>query len=136
MYLADTSFIIDLIKSDSGALAKAKEIDEHQLRVSLSAITVEEYLRGIFYLFGEDEEKLEQKLSEAETDLARFDIIDFSYQIARVAAEIDGNLARTGKMIGFADVLIGATARFHNLRVLTRNTSHFSRIPGLDIVDY
>jgi predicted nucleic acid-binding protein len=136
MYLADTTFIIDLINSDTGAVEKAQEIDENKLQASLSSISVEEYLRGVFYLFGADQEVLERKLVDAETDLARFDIIDFTYTLARVAAEIDGQLVRAGKMIGFADVLIGATAQFHKLRLLTRNVDHFSRIENLDIESY
>lgn len=136
MFLADTTFLIDLINSDEGAAKFAKTFDEKQISVYISSVTVEEYLRGIYYLFSNDEQKLREKLLLAESDLARFQVIDFDYKIAKAAAQIDADLTIKGSKIGFADILIGATAKFYNLRVITRNIKHFSRIKDLHVDIY
>jgi tRNA(fMet)-specific endonuclease VapC len=39
-------------------------------------------------------------------------------------------------LIGTNDLWIGCTARAANLPLVTRNTEHFSRIPGLQVVAY
>ena len=136
MYLADTTFIIDLIKGDTGALEKAQFIDKNHLKVSIASLTAHEYLRIIYYLFYSDQELLKKKLEKAEGDLARFEIIGFDFKISRESSRIDGTLMATGKIIGLADTIIGATAQFYDLIVLTRNKKHFESIPDLKIESY
>ena len=136
MWLADTTFIIDLINGDKEAVITAKEIDSKRSIVFISAITTHEYLRGIYYLFGTKPDQINEKLSKAESDLARFSGLDVNYNIAKAAAKIDAELTRKGNQIGYADVLIGATAQFYQLTLLTRNKDHFERIPRIQIRTY
>lgn len=111
----------------------AAKIDNMRSIVFISAITIQEYLRGIYYLFGDKPNQIDKKLSKAEGDLARFSGIDLNYNVAKSAAKIDADLTRNGEQIGYADVLIGATAQFYQLILLTRNKDHFERIHGLKI---
>ena len=136
MWLADTTFIIDLINGDKEAVITAKEIDSNRSIVFISAITIHEYLRGIYYLFGNKPDQINEKLSKAESDLARFSGLDVNYNIAKAAAKIDAELTRKGNQIGYADVLIGATAQFYQLTLLTRNKDHFEWIPRIQIRTY
>lgn len=136
MWLADTTFIIDLVNADSGAVSKAKEIDQQQVFVNISTITVQEYLRGVYYLFGHDSKLLTKKLTKSESDLVRFHWIAIDYKIAKLAAMIDADLTKKGTKIGYADVLIGSTALFYGLNILTRNLKHFSQISNLQIEHY
>lgn len=136
MWLADTTFIIDLVNNDEGAVKMAKRIDSMHSTVFISVITIQEYLRGIYFLFGNTPDQIEVKLAQAEGDLARFSGIDLDYDIAKAAAQIDADLTRQGEQIGYADVLIGATAQFYHLTVLTRNKTHFERVPELKINVY
>ena len=133
VWLADTTFIIDLVNNDEGAVKMAAKIDNMHSIVFISAITIQEYLRGIYYLFGDKPNQIDKKLSKAEGDLARFSGIDLNYNVAKSAAKIDADLTRNGEQIGYADVLIGATAQFYQLILLTRNKDHFERIHGLKI---
>jgi len=136
VWLADTTFIIDLINSDIEAVKIAKKIDSKRSIVFISVITIQEYLRGIYFLFGHKSDQFNKKISQAEGDLARFSWLDVNYNIAKVAAEIDADLTRKGEQIGYADVLIGATAQFYQLTLLTRNKTHFERIPRIQIEVY
>ena len=75
-------------------------------------------------------------LEKAESELMRFDIIPYDYKIARKTAEITAYLKREGRVIGLADVIIAATALVNELKLVTRNTKHFSQIPNLKIITY
>ena len=136
MWLADMTFIIDLINNDEEAVKIARKIDSMHTIVFISTITIQEYLRGIYYLFGDKPDQIEEKLSKAEGDLVRFSWIELNYNIAKAAAQIDADLTRKGMQIGYADVLIGATAQLFQLTLLTRNKDHFERIPSIKIQIY
>lgn len=55
-------------------------------------------------------------------------------EIARIAGRIEGEQAAQGNLIGFEDLLIGATALQLGFDVATLNVRHFQRIPGLNAV--
>ena len=50
--------------------------------------------------------------------------------------EIRHALATQGLRIGEFDILIAVTARHFGLTVVTHNTKHFSKIPGIHCVDW
>jgi predicted nucleic acid-binding protein len=52
------------------------------------------------------------------------------------AARIEADLALTGETIGSADTWIAAAALETGLPVLTQNTRHFTRIPGVQVIGY
>ncbi|MEM2419749.1 MAG: type II toxin-antitoxin system VapC family toxin [Candidatus Bathyarchaeia archaeon] len=79
---------------------------------------------------------LKNKLEKAEAELIRFEILPYTYEIARTAAEIDAQLAKNGQTISFSDTIIAATATHYKLTLVTRNTEHFSRTPNLQIETY
>ena len=53
----------------------------------------------------------------------------------RSFARLRGMLRRNGEMIGIGDLIIAATALEHERTLVTRNVRHFSRIPGLSILN-
>ncbi|MGQ9726775.1 MAG: PIN domain-containing protein [Candidatus Bathycorpusculaceae bacterium] len=136
MKIFDTTFLIDLIKGDKGAIQKAKEIDEKSAFKAISVVTVHEYLRGIYYIFSHDKNLLRIKLEKAEAELIRFEVLPYTYEIAKRAAEIDAALALNGKSISFSDTVIAATALHYKLTLVTRNIEHFSLIPELPTETY
>jgi len=135
-YLADTTFLIDLVNNDTGAVRVAKEIDLSNERLGLSIISAEEYLRGIYYLYWNDKRLLKKKIADAESDLRAFEIIPIIYNVIVKAAEIDARLMRKGEPISLSDILIASTAIVYNLTLITRNIKHFERIKELKIRIY
>lgn len=127
---------MDLVKGEGGAVQKAKEVDRESVFKSISVVTVHEYLRGIYYLFSHDENSLKIKLERAEAELIRFEILPYTYETAKTAAEIDAALALSGRSISFSHTIIAATALHYKLTLVTRNIEHFSRIPGLTTETY
>ena len=45
-------------------------------------------------------------------------------------------LARSGKMIGAHDLIIAATARYHDLPLVTDNVREFSQVPALQVIPF
>ena len=52
------------------------------------------------------------------------------------AAELAADLQRKGQGIGTADIFLAATALAHQLVLVTRNTRHFCRVPGLSLENW
>jgi tRNA(fMet)-specific endonuclease VapC len=134
MPLFDTGYLIDLTNGDLGAVAMAKQVDSGSDIKAISVVTVHEYLRGVFYHHME-KKTLKSKLSKALIDLAHFDQLDYTSKVAREAARIDASLYRHGKKIPYADVIIAATAKHHNLPLITRD-SHFDSVSELIVIEY
>jgi predicted nucleic acid-binding protein len=56
--------------------------------------------------------------------------------ISLQAAELAVDLQRKGQQIGSADTFLAASALTHQLILVTRNTRHFCRVPGLTIENW
>jgi predicted nucleic acid-binding protein len=54
--------------------------------------------------------------------------------MARIAAKIDAEAKQSGRVVPFADLLIGATAIHFGYAVGTCNLRHFKMIPNLTVV--
>ena len=136
MRLFDTSFLIDLVNGDEGAVRKAEEVDLEATFKGISTVTAHEYLRGVYFLYMHDKALLKAKLQKAEAELARFEILPYTYEIAKIAAETDATLAQEGKIISLSDVIVAATALHYKLTLVTRNVEHFTRMSNLNIETY
>lgn len=67
--------------------------------------------------------------------LAHVEIIELSEFTALEGGRIYAALSKAGKKIEFNDCLIAATARSLGMsEIVTRNTGHFNRIPGITAI--
>jgi predicted nucleic acid-binding protein len=133
-YLLDTNAISEWVKPrpDHGIVRWLDEVDED--RTYLSVITLGELRKGVDRLAdGRRRDRLDRWLT---TDLAdRFGNRMLPVDTA-IATEWGRLLARAeaaGTAIGGIDGLIAATAKVHQLRVVTRNLAHF-RHAGVDVI--
>lgn len=58
-------------------------------------------------------------------------VLPLNRSIMRRFAVVRRNLRGSGQQIPDMDVLIAATATYHQLTLITHNARHFGRIPGL-----
>ncbi len=56
--------------------------------------------------------------------------------VALKAADIRADLRRAGQIVGINDCLIAATALVNDWILITRNTAHFKRMPGLQLENW
>lgn len=59
--------------------------------------------------------------------------LPFDDRAAEIYGQIVGGLQRRGRPIGTCDAMIAAIALAENVAVVTRNTRHFRRVPGLRV---
>lgn len=78
----------------------------------------------------------EPRLQALETLMAPLRILDFDAACAQTAAVLRSQLEAQGTPIGPHDLLIAATALRHGAALVTRNTREFSRIVGLEVIDW
>jgi tRNA(fMet)-specific endonuclease VapC len=129
--IVDTNVFIAFEKAESSIDFSAWEPSEE---VYISAVTVSELLMGVHRANTEDRRKRRSAFVEAV--IAGIGALDFTTSVARIHAEIHADLMRRGQMIGAHDLIIAATARCHDLGLLTNNVSEFSRVPGLQVIAF
>jgi tRNA(fMet)-specific endonuclease VapC len=124
-YLLDTCVISDFIKAEPGTQTRLKEILPTDIAISI--ITVMELRYGLALN--------PQRAQKIETTIAQFlntvTILPFTQPEAEQAAEIRAFLKTQGQPIGPYDILIAATARTHQLIMVTANQREFDRVPGM-----
>ncbi len=129
-YLLDTCVLSELIKPqpDQNVAAWIEKIQESHLYIS--AITMGEIQKGISKL---DNSKKKQSLQIwLEQDLAaRFSgrILSVDTEISIEWGNMQGQAIRSGTTVPVIDSLIAATAKCHNLTLVTRNLDDFKNLP-------
>jgi tRNA(fMet)-specific endonuclease VapC len=98
----------------------------------LAAITVAELWHGVERAKGAHRIKRERYLS---TLLRSLPIIPYTEQTAYEHARIWAELEASGRMIGFYDLVVGATALERGSQVATFNGRHFAQIRGLSVIE-
>ena len=58
----------------------------------------------------------------------------FTREMGVLAAKIDAEMKKAGRVIATADLLIGITALHYGYALGTRNVRHFRMIPGLQVL--
>ena len=129
--LLDTDILSEILKQhDDSVLRTAKVYLDEQGRFTFSVLTRYEILRGL-------RSKGATRQELVFDALCRFSqVLPVTDSIAVRAAAIYADLRLRGSLIGDADILIAATALAHGLAIATGNTTHFERIPGLQIVNW
>lgn len=119
-----------LIAAERGQLALARHLlGQEQETLALSAITASELLHGV-QRAAEPRRRM-QRERFVEAILARFPVLEFGLEAARVHARLWAELVTRGEVIGAHDLLIAATAISLDFHVATMNARDFQRIPGL-----
>ncbi|MEW6229415.1 MAG: type II toxin-antitoxin system VapC family toxin [Bacillota bacterium] len=123
--VVDTSVVIDFLKGKRPAAEYVTGLLEAG-NMAITAVTVFELRIGI-----PAESKRDQAL-EGFFNLVL--VLPLDKAAALRAARIETELRVQGQVIGVADTLIAGICLEHGLPLVTLNTAHFSRIPGLTVV--
>jgi tRNA(fMet)-specific endonuclease VapC len=98
----------------------------------IAAITVAELWHGVERASGTHRIKRERYLSNV---LQSLPIIPYTEQTAYQHARIWAELEASGKMIGFYDLIVGATALERDSQVATFHNRHFAQIRKLRVLE-
>lgn len=121
--LLDTDILSEILKKrDANVVTRATTYVAEHGRLTLSAITVLEIVRG-YRRVGRH-----AQVDAFERALADCEVLAFDDHAGRLAGRIYADLEARGRPIGMPDVMIGALAVQHELTLATRNTTHFQAI--------
>lgn len=121
--LLDTTFLIDLMDGEKGAVEKARELENDLVQQRISSMTLFELYYGIARASRSDEER-----ARVENVLATKPIQPADTAVMRKAGRRSGELVTDGNQVGDGDAIIGATADVVGEPVLTRNVKDFERL--------
>ncbi|MBK1664344.1 VapC toxin family PIN domain ribonuclease [Rhodospirillum rubrum] len=137
MYLVDTNVLSAGAPSRGAPVELIAWMDAHSAELFLSAVTVAEIEDGIAKLRREGATRKAADLMawlDALLHLYGNRILPFDTAIARLAGVLSDRARAQGQAPGFADIAIAATAKHHDLTILTRNVRHFDCL-GVPVID-
>ena len=125
MIIADTDVLIDYLeRRDPGAEAVSRALRLGRLQTT--TLNCFELLAGV------------RSRRQQESMLALLNslpILPLDFDAARKAAELNQKLESLGIRIGMGDSLIAGIVLARGASLLTRNTRHFGRVPGLHLAE-
>ena len=98
----------------------------------VAAITVAELWHGVERANGAHRTKRQEYL---EAVLSTLPIIPYTEQTAYEHARVWAELESTGKMVGYYDIIVAATALERGSEVASFNQKHFAPIKGLTVIE-
>lgn len=131
MYLLDTNVLSELMRLNPNAHVEERfELERADLFTS--AICLEEIRYGA--RIGPPGNKLWER---AATDvLPHLKVLALDESIAVAAGDLRAEWKRQGKLAGYGDGLIAATAKAKSLILVTRNVRHFAHVVGLTVKNW
>src|SRR5713226_8447061 len=130
------AIIIDadvVIRGEKGIFVFRGWVSSHpDEQFAIAAVTVAELWHGVERATVAHRSRREAYL-RAVLDL--IPVIAYTEQTAYEHARIWAALDSSGRMIGFYDLIVAATAVERNSQVATFNKQHFSRVPGLKVIE-
>lgn len=130
-YLLDTNIFSYALKPHYPLLTARFEPALANKELAISAVTRAEMRAGQRRLEATD--KRQQMIDNAVLLLVT---LDWTAEAADRYGDILAHLLRTGQAIGILDTQIAAHALATDLILVTHNTRHFERVPGLKLEDW
>ena len=129
--ILDSTALIDLVRGKQEAIEKIAELTQEGIPVSTTLLSVFELFSGLVHAQKPQEEI--ERIRNILRAITKWPVTEAS---AERAGKIHGSLRNQGRTVEAVDCMIAAIALERNEPLLTDNTDHFSRIPGVDVEHY
>ncbi|CAN5697525.1 type II toxin-antitoxin system VapC family toxin [soil metagenome] len=127
-YLLDTDTVSAYLRRP-GSLSH--RFNQYSGRMAVSTMTLAELFA---WAYGKpDPSATLEAIRELQTLLK---VLDFEPASSETYGRLRVELRRRGQNVAPPDLIISATALTHGLTVVTHNTAHFAKIPGLSVEDW
>jgi tRNA(fMet)-specific endonuclease VapC len=127
--IVDTDILIDLLRGKAEAQALIAKLENKGYFLSTTAVNEFELYIGVH----KSKQKKEGLLATKNL-FAKLSIFPLTRRSAQKAGNIYADLEAKGQSIGISDALIAAIALTKDCDLLTRNTTHFKNIKGLNVI--
>jgi predicted nucleic acid-binding protein len=124
----DSDFAIAILKGDERAGTLVEDL-ESKGEICITSISVFE----LTYITKNISKTKERSLLNL---INTFRVLPLDKNSALHASKIGKKLAKKGKMVHPMDLMIGAIALNNKMALVTKNIKHFSRISGLEIINW
>jgi tRNA(fMet)-specific endonuclease VapC len=131
LYLLDTNIVSYYIRRSSSALEDRVSDALQRHNCAISTLTRAELRFGQAGMSAND-----KRHGLIDGFLLRLPNLDWTPQAADRYGEIKDHLKKQGTPVGEIDTQIAAHALAENLVLVTHNTKHFDRVPGLRLEDW
>lgn len=128
-YLIDSDTWIEYFHHRSGVGMHIAQVQKNE--IFTSEVSIAELTYG-----AQHSKNVEKHMREPEMIKKNFQVLPIIKDWVPAYAEIRHALACQGLIVGDFDILIAVTARHYGLTVVTHNTKHFSKMPGVQCVDW
>ncbi len=129
MYILDTDTLIYFLKGNQTVVENFRSNTNRPKAISV--ITYGEMVYG-----AEKSKKTSQNMAKIHRLAEIYPIIDITRSVMDSFGEIKASLSTQGLTVDDFDLLIGCTALTLNYTIVTNNTKHYSKIPGLNVVNW
>jgi len=130
-YLVDTNILGYFARNSSAVLQKRMWAALQKQEIAISAITRAETRFGLALLQADDKRRRTMDLL-----LNELPVLPWTLEAADRYGDIAAHLQQSGQPIGQMDTQIAAHALALGLPLVTHNTRHFQRVPGLKLKDW
>jgi len=130
MPVADTSFIVDIIRHDPEALAKLEDLESEGKPLCITPVIALELFEGAYRSL-----RVEENVKEVLSLLSICDEVPFDTDIYHAFGYLSATLEACGSPVGDFDQAIAAAALCYDGEIITRDR-HFEMIPELTIIGY
>lgn len=129
MPVADTSFLIDLMRRDHGAMKRYEEYEGKSAGLATTVITAMELYKGAYI------SKNRGNVEKVRTLLELFAVLPVDDAVYEVFGRLAAGLYLAGTPAGDFDEVIAAITLCSDGGLITRDR-HFELIPGLKVIGY
>lgn len=128
LLLLDTNILIDVERRHRPTISFVSSIRGEDLAISM--MTYGEMLQGALWVAHSP-----SAILQLERTIEGIELLAVTKAVMQRYGFLRGSLRQVGISIAAADALIAATAIEERRTLVTRNTRHFSGIPGLELID-
>ncbi len=129
--IADTSYLIDVMRGDPEAIEKGRMLESYGIPICITAIAVFELYVGTGLSSKSTEEK-----AKVHSVISSMPAFALDFDSSREGGLIFSARKKEGMTIDAEDAMVAGIARLNHETVLTRNTRHFSGIEGVRTDSY
>jgi predicted nucleic acid-binding protein len=123
MVCIDSDVLIDFMNNKKDAVEKMLKLRKQDVSLSTTSINSFELLNGANIV----------KIDSIKNFISNFSVHSFDLKSSEIASKIFQNLKSSGEIIEIPDIMIASICISKGESLLTRNLSHFGRIPELKI---
>lgn len=128
VFCLDSDILIDFLKNKPAAVSKFKELSNDG-KLATTSLNLAELFHGVY----RSKATFEAQYSALKGFENQLEVLGFEAQEAELAGKLSAFLSLKGEEIGAFDTLIAAICVLNRAKLVTRNSRHFEKIPGLQV---